>query len=340
MNKINLWMQAHRKHMLFGGPALLLLVIALITIVNIPYVSTDNAYVKAANAAISTQISGQVIDIAVHDNQKVKTGDVLFRLDDRQYQLAVEEAKAKLALARLHIQALQALHKKSMAEAQAARDNLNYERQELARQKKLAAAGVSSQIKLNQTLNAFNNATQTFMATQQESANIFAQLGNNLHMTTDQHATVQEALIALKQAELNLSYTIIKAPMNGIVTKVELLQKGDYIMVGMPVFSLISDLDVWIEANFKETQLTYIKPGQKVWISIDAFSDKKFSGHVESLSPGTGASFSLLPPENATGNWVKIVQRLPVRITIDDRGTLEIPTGLSTSVTVDIGYRH
>lgn len=333
-------MQAHRKHMLFGGPALLLLVIALITIVNIPYVSTDNAYVKAANAAISTQISGQVIDIAVHDNQKVKTGDVLFRLDDRQYQLAVEEAKAKLALARLHIQALQALHKKSMAEAQAARDNLNYERQELARQKKLAAAGVSSQIKLNQTLNAFNNATQTFMATQQESANIFAQLGNNLHMTTDQHATVQEALIALKQAELNLSYTIIKAPMNGIVTKVELLQKGDYIMVGMPVFSLISDLDVWIEANFKETQLTYIKPGQKVWISIDAFSDKKFSGHVESLSPGTGASFSLLPPENATGNWVKIVQRLPVRITIDDRGTLEIPTGLSTSVTVDIGYRH
>lgn len=340
MNEIHSWMQHHRKPMLIGGPVLLLFIIALLIILNIPYVSTDNAYVKAANAAISAQIPGQVIDIAVHDNQKVKAGDVLFRLDDRQYKLAVEKAKAQLAVARLHIQALTALHQKSMAEAQAARDNLNYERQELARQKKLAAAGVSSQIKLNQTLNAFNNATQHFIATQQKAANILAQLGNNIRMTTDQHATVQEALIALKQAELNLSYTIIKAPINGIVTKVELLQKGDYITAGLPVFSLVSNQDIWIEANFKETQLTHMKPGQKVWITIDTFPDKKFIGHVESLSPGTGASFSLLPPENATGNWVKIVQRLPVRIAIDNRGTQEVPTGLSTSVTVDVGYRH
>lgn len=200
------------------------------------------------------------------------------------------------------------------------------------------AAGVSSQSKLDQANNVFNNASQNAIATQQAVGNVLAQLDNHIQIPINQHPSVQQAIIALKQAQLNLSYTTVKAPIDGILSQVENIQKGDYLTTGTPVFSLISTHDIWVGANFKETQLNRMKPGQKAFIHIDAYPNQDFIGHVASQSPGTGSIFSLLPPENATGNWVKIVQRVPVRIAIDNRDNLAIPSGLSATVTVDIGY--
>ena len=335
MDKISTWMQQHRKHLLIGGPVLLLLVFLVVYLLNRNSVSTDDSYVRAGNAAINANVAGQVSMIAVHDNQIVKQGDVLFRLDQRPYKLAVAKAKAELANAYLSVQALKTVYQEKTAEVQAAQDTLTYEREELARQTKMTASGLSSQMELNKITNAFNNATQQLIAAQQQQANVLAQLNNNAEIPAENLPIIHIALANLHQALLNLSYTVIKAPMDGIVTKVENLQKGDYVQTGMPVFALISNKDIWIEANFKETQMTNLKPGQKAAIHIDAYPNKKWIGHIVSQSPGTGSSFALLPPENATGNWVKIVQRLPLRIAIDNLDNTELASGLSATVTVD-----
>jgi len=338
---IHLQIQPYRRKLLIGGPLLLLFIILIMYMAGGRYVSTDDAYIKAANAAISTNVPGQVAAIYVKDNQKVKKGERLFNLDDRPYKIAVDNAKAVLASARLQVQALKASYRQRQAEVEAAQNTLTYERVEYERQKKLAASGISSQMQLNKATNVFNNAEQQLAAAKHQLASVLAQLSGNPDIPIDQHPLVQKAETDLEHAKLNLSYTVVTAPIDGIVTKVEQLQNGDYIRPGTPVFSLISDKDIWIEANFKETQLTNMRPGQKVTIEIDAYPGKKFSGHVESTSPGTGAVFSLLPPENATGNWVKIVQRLPVRITIDNPDpALFLHSGLSVTVTVDTEHHR
>lgn len=335
MDKISLWMQQHRRSLFIGGPVLLFIVIAIFYLLNRHSISTDDAYIKAANASINANVAGQVSNIYVHDNQMVKQGDVLFSLDQRPYKLAVSKAKAELANAYLSIQALKTVYKEKAAEVQAAQDTLCYEKEELARQTKMTASGLSSQMELNKVTNAFNNATQHLIAAQQQQANILAQLNGDPEISAENLPIIHIALANLHQALLNLSYTIIKAPIDGVVTKVENLQKGDYVQTGAPVFALISDTDIWAEANFKETQLTDLKSGQKASIQIDAYPNKKWTGHLVSQSPGTGSSFALLPPENATGNWVKIVQRVPVRIAIDNLNGMELASGLSATVTVD-----
>lgn len=329
------WMQTHRRHLFIIGPVFLLLIIILCYLLNRNSVSTDDAYSKAANVAINASVAGKVVEILVHDNQTVKRGDLLFRLDQRPYKIAIARTKAELASAYLNLQSIKANYHAKMAEVRAAKNTLDYKREELARQRKMTRSGLSSQMQLNKILNDFNNAKQIFITKKQEEKNILAQLNNNPDLDPKNVPAIQIALANLHQAILNFSYTEIKAPINGIVTKVENLQKGDYVQVGVPVFALVSNQDIWIEANFKETQITKIQPNQKAMIKIDAFPNKKWIGHVVSTSPGTGSTFSLLPPENATGNWVKIVQRLPIRISIDNLEGFELPAGLSAVVTIN-----
>jgi membrane fusion protein (multidrug efflux system) len=330
------WMQKHRRQLLVGVPLFFLLLIFVVYIFSGRYVSTDDAYVQAAKAAISSNVPGQVIKIYVRDNQVVKKGDALFSLDDKSFKIAVESANAKLTSARLQVQSLKASYQQQLANVQAAQDTLLFQQQEFERQKKLATSGISSQMQLNRATNAFDNAKQQLAAVKQQVANALASLGNNADIMVDDHPIVQQAQAQLDKAKLDLSYTTIIAPIDGIVTKVEQIQRGDYINTGAPVFSLISNKNVWVEANFKETQMTYMHPGQEATFEIDAYPDKDFKGHVISTSPGTGASFSLLPPENATGNWVKIVQRVPVRISIDYNKDMQLlSSGLSVNVTVD-----
>ncbi len=333
------WLERHRRLLLIGGPVLILLAAGGIYLNSIRYISTDNAYVGAARTEVSANIAGRVVEIDVRDNQAVHPGAVLFRLDDRDFAIALADAKARLAATRLQLAALHATYRQHQADVEAAREALTYSDQELQRQKRLASQGIASQAQLEQAQHDWAQARQKVLAVEQQQENTLAALDHHPEQEVDTHPSVRQAQAALDRAALNLSYTVITAPQEGIVTKVEQLQVGDYVNAAAPVFALVSSGKAWVEANFKETELTRMHPGQKSTIEVDAYPGKTFHGHVQSMSPGTGSSFSVLPPENATGNWVKVVQRLPVRISIDDPDP-QMPLRAGLSATVEVDIRH
>lgn len=333
------WLGRHRKVFTIGVPVILVIVCAFLYFTGGRYISTDDAYVSAARVSVSASVAGRVNEVEVTDNQYVHKGDVLFKLDDRPFVIAVHEAEAQLASARLQVNSTKADYHQKSASSHAAEDLLAYQQREYDRQKKLAAAGISSQAQLDKALQALQAAQQQIPAAQQDANSILAKLGGNVDVASDDTPAVKSAMATLERAKLNLSYTTVTAPIDGIVTKVEQLQVGDYIAAAAPVFSLVSSTNIWVEANFKETDLTHMRAGQTASISIDAY-DQTFTGKVVSVSPGTGSSFSLLPPENSTGNWVKIVQRLPVRISINNPDKLPLHSGLSAVAKVDTEYHR
>jgi membrane fusion protein, multidrug efflux system len=333
--------QKLRLPLMIAGPAVVLLVAAYWYLTGGRYVSTDDAYVQAARVAISTDISGRVVEIEVHDNDRVKAGQVLFRLDPRPFEIAVEEAKAQLATVRFQIHALKATYHQKRADARATEATLDYQQHEFDRQQRLVASGTASQQQFEQARQAYETGRQQLASKQQDVAVALANIGGDPDIPLDQHPMVQHAQAALDRAELNLSYTVIKAPENGIATKVEQLQVGDYVNASTPLFSLMSTDRVWVEANFKETELTHMRAGQPATVEVDTYPGVVFPAKVESLSPGTGLTFSLLPAENATGNWVKVVQRLPVRVSFDHfEPDAPLHAGLSATVEVDTGHRR
>lgn len=307
------------------------------------YVSTDDSSVQAAQATISANVPGRVIELDVHDNQAVHRGDALFRLDDRLYRIAVEEAQAKLAAARMQIAAAKATYRHQLSDQAAAHDTLAYQQHEYERQQRLLQSGISSRAQFEQVQHAVQLAQSQLNSAQQQAGSVLAMLGGNPDLPLDAHPVVMQAQAALDRANLDLSYTVIRAPDEGVVARVEQLQVGDYINAATPVFGLVSTRDVWVEANFKEDDLTYMRAGQSAEIRIDAYPGRRFKGEVASLSPGTGAQFSLLPPENATGNWVKVVQRVPVRLQLETGelgDSTPLHAGLSAEVTVDTQHHR
>jgi membrane fusion protein (multidrug efflux system) len=332
-------LQRLRKPLLIGVPMLLLLGLGVLWLLGGRTQSTDDAYVRAAQVTVSANVSGRVLEVPVHDNQHVHKGDVLFRLDERPFRIAVDEARARVSSARLSIEALKATYRQRLADARGAQDEVAYAQREHDRQSKLLKSGIASQAQVDRALQALNAAQQKLAATRQQGTSTRADLDNNPDIEADQHPTVQLALAEAARAELNLSYTIITAPIDGVVTRVESLQPGNYITAATPAFALVSDQDLWVEANFKEDQLAHLRVGQSARIRIDALPDQHLTARVASLSPGTGAEFSVLPPENATGNWVKVVQRLPVRLEIKDPPP-GLRAGLSAVVDVDTGMQR
>jgi membrane fusion protein (multidrug efflux system) len=331
-----------RWTLMLGGTIIALIAALAYYLLTGRYQSTDDSAVMAAQTAVSANIAGRVVELDVRDNQLVHRGDVLFRLDERPLRIALEEAQAKLAATRLQIQAARASYRHQLEEIAAARDTLAYQQSEFARQQRLVQSGISSRAQFEQTQHALQLAQTQLSSAQQQANTYLALLGGDPNLNVDHHPLVLEAQAALDRANLQLSYATIHAPSDGVVTKVEQLQVGDYITAAAPVFSLISDQDVWVEANFKEDQLTYMRSGQSAEVRIDAFPGRSFQAQVVSVSPGTGAEFSLLPPENATGNWVKVVQRIPVRLKLQ---TDALPpdarlSGLSADVKVDTGHRR
>lgn len=298
------------------------------------YQSTDDAYVQAAQVSISSNVSGRVSEVDVHENQHVRRGELLFRLDERPFRIAVEDARAKLASSRLAVKSLEATYRQRQADLAAAESTLAYEQREYERQMRLLSSGIASQAQADRALLARNTARQNVAAAQQQITSVLASLGGTPDLPVDRHPSVEEAQAQLDRALLDQSYTTITAPIDGIVTRVDQLQVGDYVNKATPAFMLIATRDVWVEADFKENQLAHMRPGDSARIVIDAYPGHSYQAVVASVSPGTGAVFSLLPPENATGNWVKVVQRLPVRLRFKD-DVPPLAAGLSATVTVD-----
>ncbi len=334
------WMGRHRRFLMLGVPLIMVIGGFVYYLFTGRYVSTDDAYVKAARVAVSTDVSGRVIELPLVDNQRVHTGDVLLRLDQRPFLIDEEEAEAQLAGVRLQVAAMKANYRRRLADLKSAENTLAYRQREYTRQKKLAGSGIASDAQLDKASQMLQTSEQEVAARQQSADTALASLGGNPDIPIEDHPSVRAARARLEQGRLNLSYTTVTAPIDGIVTKVEQLQVGDYVNKAAPLFALVSDKEIWIEANFKETDLTHMRPGQTASIEVDAYPGQTFSGKVASLSPGTGASFSLLPPENATGNWVKIVQRVPVRIVLDKAVHVPLQAGLSVSAVVDTKYRR
>jgi membrane fusion protein (multidrug efflux system) len=304
------------------------------------YEATDNAYLQSGLVAITPNVSGHVIAVEVHDNELVHKGQVLFRIDPGRFQTALGAADAALAGARTQVAASQADYASAQARVGAARAQLDYAQREAARQKELLAEGISSQDQYDQAVLAVRTAEQQISTASGDAQSIEAALSGKVDAPLAQQPPVRQANAALSDARLNLSYTIVRAPQDGIVAKVSQLQVGDYVTAGKPVFTLVGQ-HKWIEANFKESQLRYMRVGQPATVTIDAFPDRELKAHIASFSPGSGNAFSLLPPENATGNWVKVVQRLPVELELEAvPADLPLQAGLSAEVAVDTGHRR
>jgi membrane fusion protein, multidrug efflux system len=300
------------------------------------YQSTDDAYAQAATVSISSNVAGRVSEIEVHDNEFVHRGATLFKLDDAPYRIVVSDAAAHLADTRLQIESLKSTYRQRQVELHAARDTQAYAQQQYDRHTRLLKTGIASQAQFDQAAHALDAARQQVANVQQQIGVALANLGGDPNIPQDRHPVVAQAQAALDRAQLNLSYTVIGAPTDGVVAKVEQLQVGDTIAASAPVFALVSTGDVWIEANFKEVQLARMRPGQMATVKIDRYPGRTFQAKVISLSPSTGSQFSLLPPENATGNWVKVVQRVPVRLQLTQfDAEFPLQTGLSADVTVD-----
>jgi membrane fusion protein (multidrug efflux system) len=311
-----------------------LAVVAFFILTGGRYQSTDDSYVQAARTPISASVPGRVIELDVHDNQPVKAGTILFRLDDRDYRTALAQAEAQLASARQNVLTQRANYDQQTASVKEAQASLSYAQRELTRQNELAAGGVASQQTLDRAKNGVDQA-QAHLAVVQEQAAAARVTAGGDDQPVDAHPEVMQSLAMVDRAKLNLSYTTIVAPQDGVVTRVEQIQVGTYVNPAQSLFWLVSGKP-YVEANFKEDQLAKMRVGQPATIKIDAAAGAKLTGHVASFSPGAGSTFSVLPAQNATGNWVKVVQRLPVRIEFDAAPPEAAShAGLSASVKVD-----
>ena len=330
-----------RRYLIMAAvPVLLIIVGGWFWLSGGRYVSTDNAYVEQDRVTITAQVSGAISEVDVSTNQAVKKGSVLFRIDPEPYKIALDQADASLASARLQVAEYRATYQQALSALKAAQDNNDFEAKNLQRQKDLLAKGVSTQANFDQAQNDARAAEQSLLQAQQKLASALSSLGGDPNIETDKHPLVLEALAKRDQAALDLKNTTVVAPDDGVVAQASRLQVGQYVTspVSNPtaLLSLVKTDTTWVDANFKETELGTVHIGQKATVSIDAYPGRTFDGEVASVGAGTGSEFSLLPAQNATGNWVKVVQRVPVRIRFDNpHPDVPLRSGLSAYVSVD-----
>lgn len=301
--------------------------------------STENAYVRADIVAVSTDISGIVREIEVQENTAVRAGDVLFKLDDLPFRLALQRAQAQVGIVAASLEALKAGYRDMQAQIRQAQVDADFYAKEQDRQQKLAGSGASSMVTLEQAQRNLQSARQKVASLDQQLAGIVASLTGDPDIAVEKHPRTLEALAQRDEAARQLAHTIVRAPMAGIVTNVPSLQPGQYLAAAGAAFSIVATDHMWIEANPKETELTWVRPGQGAAIAVDTYPDQEWHGTVESISPASASSFSMLPAQNTSGNWVKVVQRIPMRVRIEtppDKPPLR--AGMSVVVGIDTGH--
>ncbi len=333
--KVAPWRQ--RRYLVMASVPLLLLLAGLyLWATGGRYASTDNAYVQQDKVTITADVDGRIVETTVHENEPVSANQILFRINPEPYRIALAQADADLAAARLEVEQLRAAYQQAEAEAKWDTDNLDFMTKAFDRQQDLLKKGVASQASYDQAENDVHSAERALVQAKQRVEAARAALGGDPAIETDRHPAVLAALAKHDQAALDLKNTEVRAPHDGVIAQAERLQVGQYVTAATPILSLVETGESWVEANFKETDLTRMRVGETATISLDTYPGRSFAGEVASFGAGTGAEFSVLPAQNATGNWVKVVQRVPVRIRFTDEVDVPLRSGLSASVAVDL----
>jgi membrane fusion protein, multidrug efflux system len=306
------------------------------------YVSTDDAYVGAQKVLVTPDISGKIEKVVVKEGQQVKEGDVLFEIDPVPFRLAVDQAKGALDQARTNYDNLVANIKIYGQMLDLAQRGVDLKQRDVDRKQTLVKSNFGSQLDLDNAATSLVTASAQAELIRQQISSSRAQLLGNPDLPLEQFPPYAQAKAKLDETQRNLDHTVMRAPMAGVATQVEQIQLGRFVAAGTPVFSIIDVANPWVDANPKESDFTYVAVGQPVELEVDAFPNHLFKGTVGSLSPGTGAQFAILPPQNATGNFVKVVQRVPVRIYFDkdDKMVRKLKAGMSVYATIDTNHRR
>jgi membrane fusion protein, multidrug efflux system len=303
-------------------------------------VETENAYVKANVVAVSSEVSGRVLEVSVHDNQAVAAGAALFRLDPTPFELAVAKATAQMEVVRTDVQQLRAEYRATLQEAVEAEDRIAFLSRQLERQERLKEQGMSRADVYDEAKHNLHVAQSRLKSIHESTNRALAGLLGDPQLPAERHPRYLEAKAARDAAAVDLARTHVRAPTGGVVSNMK-LQVGEHVEKGASVFSLIQSGPVWVEANFKETQLTFMRPGQLAHVVADAYPDIEWEASVSAIAPATGAEFAILPPQNATGNWVKVVQRIPVLLVVKQpTGQPQLRAGMTVTVTIDTGHER
>jgi membrane fusion protein (multidrug efflux system) len=303
------------------------------------WVETDDAYVQADSMTLSTDVSGVVASIPVHEGQAVKKGEVLFTLDPQKFQIALDNARANLAQARLNIESAEADYQAALRDTAAKQQQVNSDQSTFDRYAALVKQHAVTEQETDDARYKLAADQQAVRASESQARALLAKLDGNPDVAVEDMPSFKQAQAQVAEAEREMNHSVVRAPYNGIVTQVNKLQIGMYLGASTAAFGLVSTDHVWVEAQPKETQLTYAKNGDPVDVSFDIYPGRSWSGTVESVAPATDQNFSLLPAENSSGNWVKVVQRIPVRVRLDMKpGDPPLRAGMSADIDIDTGH--
>ena len=304
------------------------------------FMTTDDAYVNANRVAVSTDVAGIVKTVEVKNNEHVTEGQVLYRLDPLQFQIAVDSAKANLEQVALNLDAMKQDYVRMLRDAQAEAAQVKLDQIDYDRAKFLLNTGAGAQQNYDQATYTLQTDQAKLESLQQQAKVQLARLHGNAETPTDQLPEYLQAQAQLAEAQRELNHTIVKAAFSGVVTEVPSTSPGRYLGASNAAFYLVDDKHIWVDAQPKETEITYVRPGQPATVTIDTYPNETWSGSVESISPAASQEFSLLPAQNTSGNWVKVVQRVPMRIRLDRPGKNQPPlrAGMSAEVSVNTGH--
>ena len=305
------------------------------------YVSIDDSYVQAAKLSVATDVSGIVAEVAVHDHQAVRKGDLLFRLDPRQFQIALDGARANLGTTALMIDAMKRDYQRMLRDVDAKQAQVQADQASYDRYSNLLHGGGVTRADYDDARFKLSADQQTVESLKVQAQVQLAKLNGDAAISTAAMPQYKQAEASVAEAQRQLDHTVVRAPFAGIVTGVEALQPGQYLAAATAGFGLVSSEHIWMEGNPKETELTWVKPGDPATVSIDTYPGRVWHGTVESVAPNSGSEFSILPAQNSSGNWVKVVQRIPLRVRVDRaEGDPEFRAGMSVEIDIDTGHKR